>query len=252
MNQVVVVTGASHGIGAAAAVWLGSFGASVVAVGRDTAALADIADQVELAGGHVLTVAGDLTAPDQATELASAAISTFGRIDAVINNAAVLGEVMHMSQAPLEMWRQVYEVNVFAVLSCIKATVPALRAGGGRLVNLTSAVATRPSESLGAYASSKAAISHLTATLAVEEPQVTVVGYSPGPTTTALMTTVLRSAPWAMSAAAVSHYQQLEASGMVDLQMTARKLALLALRAPRDWTGRIVDHTSREIDALGA
>ncbi|HVB46735.1 MAG TPA: SDR family oxidoreductase [Streptosporangiaceae bacterium] len=250
MAQVVVVTGASRGIGAATAVWLSTFGASVVMVGRDEDVLAGVAERVKLGGSAVLPIAGDLTHDGIAEQIASAALARFGRIDAVINNAGVAGDVVHMSDASLDMWRQVYEVNVFAVLSCIKATLPALRDVRGRLVNVSSMVAGGPAESLGAYASSKASVSSLTKTLAIEEPGITALAYQPGPTRTDLMEVILGSAPLTMSAATADSYRRMELTGFVDLSATTRKLALLATRVPHSWTGNVVDYTDRSIDDL--
>jgi NAD(P)-dependent dehydrogenase (short-subunit alcohol dehydrogenase family) len=252
MTQVVIVTGGSRGIGAATAVSLGSYRTRVVLAGRDADALAAVGDRVQRGGGTVLTMPGDLTSERFAQQLVAAALGEFGRVDAVINNAGVVGEVVHMSEASADSWRSVYEVNVLAALAMVRAALPALRAAGGRVVNVTSEVAAGPAESIGAYAASKAALSSLTRTLAIEEPDITAIGYQPGPVHTDLMATILRAAPDTMSAAMAEGYRRLAAGGFVDLAATSAKLALLAMRAPRAWTGRIVDHADTEIDGLAA
>lgn len=250
IQRVIVVTGASRGIGAATAQWLGGYGARVVAVGRDAAALAGVAEHIRRGGGVATTIAGDLITRNFPEQLASAVLGEFGRIDAVVNNAGIVGEVSPIAHTSAGMWRQVYETNVFAPVACITAALPALRAAGGRVVNVSSVVATVPAEAIGAYASSKAAISHITRTLSAEEPDITALAYQPGPTGTDLMAAIVAAAPRAMSPATARRYRRLAETGLVDLATTSRRLALLTLFAPRSWSGRILDYSDQEIDDL--
>lgn len=241
MTTVVVITGASRGIGASAATWAGTFGAAVVLAGRDEAGLDDTADRVRRSGGTALRVPGDLTAPGYAARLDEIARDAFGRIDSLVNNAGVTGEVVHLARTDAVSWRRVYEVNVFAVVACTSAMLPALRQSHGRVVNVSSVVAGLAAESLAAYSSSKAALSQLTRTLAVEEPDITALTYQPGPTATGMMSHIIERAPHEMSAQAAAGYERLSQRGLTDLQVTSRRLALLALHAPRAWSGRVVD-----------
>ena len=125
-GAVVIVTGAGSGIGAATARQLGSVGAPVVLVGRREAPLKDVAGQIAADGGEALCVPADLADPASPRRIADACLDRYGRIDGLVNNAAV---VRHL---PLAEWdtRRFDEhlaTNVRAPFFLIQAALPALR-----------------------------------------------------------------------------------------------------------------------------
>jgi NAD(P)-dependent dehydrogenase (short-subunit alcohol dehydrogenase family) len=127
---VVVITGASSGLGAATATALARHGTSLVLAARGRSALDDVAKQCRSHGADVVAVPADTAKQTDMTELARRATETFGRIDAWINNAAVtvFGDLLDLPMADV---RRVLDVNLLGYLHGARAAVPQLRAGGG-------------------------------------------------------------------------------------------------------------------------
>src|SRR5690349_9529059 len=141
-GSVVVVTGASGGIGAATALALAEKGAAVVLAARRAGALRAVADRCvaagKAAGGRALAVPTDVTDPAAVTALAHAATGEFGRLDAWVNNAGV-GLYARLADVPLDELRRVVDVNLLGYLYGVRAALPELRAaGGGVIVNVAS------------------------------------------------------------------------------------------------------------------
>ena len=249
-QPVVLVTGASKGIGAYTCLWLAQAGADLAVVARDGAALSKVAQGAARRGAEVLELPGDVGAPGQPEQAVAAVLERFGRLDALVNNAGMVGPISHLTEVDLDAWRATIETNLIAPIAWAQAGAGALRQSAGRLVNVTSEVADMAAESLGAYGGTKAGLRHATKTLAREEDRITVIAYDPGPTDTALMDQIRQEAATAMSPAVAKAYRDLPASGrLVQPQDTARVLAWLALMAPPEWSGRVVDHA--DPDAVG-
>jgi NAD(P)-dependent dehydrogenase (short-subunit alcohol dehydrogenase family) len=188
---VALVTGASKGLGRALAGGLAVRGWSLVLDARGPRSLAAAEAEVaaRLTGGaRVRAVAGDVTDPEHRRALTAAA-EGLGGLDLLVNNASTLG------QSPLprtldlspETLRRVVEVNTIAPLALIQAALPLLRRSPHpRVLNITSDASVEHYESWGGYGSSKAALDHLSATLAVEEPDIRVWAVDPGDMRTAM------------------------------------------------------------------
>ena len=167
-DSVVVVTGASSGIGAATAQALAACGTSVVLAARGTESLHDVAKRCIARGGAALPVPTDVTDPDAVEELAAQAEARFGRIDGWVNNAAV-GLYAHLADAPIDEVRRTLEIDVFGYLYGVQAALPRLRrAGGGVIVNIASVLGVVTVPWMGAYNISKYAVRALSATLRQE------------------------------------------------------------------------------------
>jgi ketoreductase RED2 len=176
----VVVTGSSSGIGAAIAQRFGQAGASVLV---NSAHSVDAGREVASSLPDALYVQGDIAEPADADRLVNAALQRWGRIDTLVNNAGTTVVIAHheLEKATLEVWRRIFEVNVFGTWSMTLAAVPALRESGGSVVNVTSVAGLRPTGSSIPYATSKAALNHLTVLLAkVLGPEVRVNAVAPG------------------------------------------------------------------------
>jgi NAD(P)-dependent dehydrogenase (short-subunit alcohol dehydrogenase family) len=176
--KTAIVTGASRGLGRALATGLASNGWRLVLDARDGEALAAAA--WDLPGTHV-ALAGDVTDPDHRAALVEAATRD-GGLGLLVNNAGILGPSPQPNLAgyPLPALREVYEVNVFGPLALAQLALPALRAGGGAIVNVTSDAAVEPYPGWGGYGSAKAAVEQASRVLAVEEPAVRVWWVDPG------------------------------------------------------------------------
>jgi NAD(P)-dependent dehydrogenase (short-subunit alcohol dehydrogenase family) len=172
-----LITGASKGFGRAVAQQLAGRGWRLVVDARDEAAL----DRATAGLADVVAVAGDVTDPLHREALA-AAVDVLGGLDLLVNNASDLGPspLPPLRDYPLDAARAVYETNVLAPLALIQLLLPALTSAGGTIVNISSDAAVEAYAGWGGYGPSKAALDHLSAVLAGEEPRVRVYALDPG------------------------------------------------------------------------
>ena len=184
-NQVVVVTGASTGIGAAAARALGACGAQVVVhYNRSAEAARAVADAVTAAGGGATLVQADVTRPEDVQRLVAAVMEAHGRIDVLINNAGGLVERNPLEATPDEVYDAIMNLNVRSLFQLCKLVIPIMkRQGHGNIINVTS-VAARTGGGGGSsvYAAAKGAVVSLTRGLAKElaAHHIRVNALSPG------------------------------------------------------------------------
>jgi ketoreductase RED2 len=179
-NHVVVVTGSSSGIGAAVARAFAAAGSGVVvnsarSVAEGEAVAASLPD--------ACYVQGDITDPAAASALVDAALERWGRLDTLVNNAGTTAVIPHqdLEAASVDVWRRIFEVNVFGTWTMTLAALPALQESKGSVVNVSSVAGVRPTGSSIPYAASKAALNHLTVLLAkVVGPGVRVNAVAPG------------------------------------------------------------------------
>jgi NAD(P)-dependent dehydrogenase (short-subunit alcohol dehydrogenase family) len=169
-EKVAIITGASSGIGRAAARLFAREGARLVINSRGEAQLQAVADELRAAGAEVEAVAGDVSCRATAQALVEAALDRFGRLDVAFNNAGatgVPGPLIDMDEAA---WREVLDVNLTAAFLGARAQIPAmLRGGGGSLVFTSSFVGySNAFPGLGAYAAAKAGLVGLTRVIASE------------------------------------------------------------------------------------
>ena len=182
-SRVAIVTGASRGIGLGIARRLVADGARVVITARKAEALAEA---VQVLGGpeYALAVVGHSDAAGHQDEVVAAALSNFGRLDYLVNNAGVNPAYGPMLDTDLEAARKVLEVNVLSAFSWIQKAVGAglgtSEKPGGAIVNIASIAGLRATGSLGWYAVSKSALIHLTTELAYQlGPSVRVNAVAP-------------------------------------------------------------------------
>jgi NAD(P)-dependent dehydrogenase (short-subunit alcohol dehydrogenase family) len=155
-DQVMVVTGASSGVGRAIAVAAGRRGAKVVVGARGEDGLAAAVEEIERAGSEALAVPGDLAGKEQNDELVRAGLERFGRIDTFVANAIVT-VYAEVEQLEPEELRRVIDVNFFGVAYGYWAALPALKESHGTFLHVSSALAYRGIPLQAAYCSSKAA-----------------------------------------------------------------------------------------------
>lgn len=168
-GSVVVVTGASRGVGAAVARLLGSLGCTVVCAARATDAapqrlsgtIDEVVADIVAAGGRALAVPTDLSREDDVVALVARTVDTYGRLDGVVNNAAItfVGDL----DIPLRRYDLVMAVNVRAPFVLMREAAPHLAASGrGAIVNVSSAAALVPVPGMAVYGASKLALEHFT------------------------------------------------------------------------------------------
>lgn len=183
-GKVVVVTGASSGIGRASALAFAREGASVVLVSRDQAALAAVAAE---AAGPTAVVAADVTADDTPARVVGEAVARFGGIDVLVNAAGIIGTAS-TDQTPDELFDRMMAINVRAPFRMMREAFPQLRDRRGSIVNVSSVNGLRAFAGVAVYCSSKAALDHLTRCAALDwAPHgVRVNSVNPGVTVTNL------------------------------------------------------------------
>ena len=167
-GQAVIVTGASRGVGRALAIRLGELGASVACVARATdearfklpGTVDETAAAVDEAGGSALAVPCDLSRPDQIEAMVNAVVNHFGRIDALVNNAAVSfhGDM----DIELKRYELTFAINTTAPLLATRLCRPYLAEAKGRIINVSSAAGLAFFSPMMSYGMSKAALEHLT------------------------------------------------------------------------------------------
>ncbi len=177
---VALITGASRGLGVALARRLADLGWSLVIDARGAEALESA--RAELAQTtQVTAVDGDVADAGHRQQLVDAA-AALGGLDLLVNNASILGPSPQpaLSNYPLEVLRDVYEVNVVAPVALIQKALPLLRARKGVIVNITSDAGVEGYEGWGGYGSSKAALEQASKILAAEEVELAVYWIDPG------------------------------------------------------------------------
>jgi NAD(P)-dependent dehydrogenase (short-subunit alcohol dehydrogenase family) len=188
-RRVALVTGASRGIGRAAALALARAGCHVIALARTVGGLEELDDAIKRDGGTATLVPADLTDFQALDRLGSAIAERWGRLDAFVGNAGLLGPITPLGHVDPSQWERVMAVNVTANWRLLRALDASLRAApAGRVVFVSSGAATSCRAYWGPYSISKAALEALARTYAAETETtaIRVMLLNPGPLRTAM------------------------------------------------------------------
>jgi 3-oxoacyl-[acyl-carrier protein] reductase len=235
-GRVAIVTGAGHGIGKAYATRLALEGAKVVIAEIDEAAALAVARELTNAGYEALGVRTDVSQAASVEAMAAAAIERFGRIDVLVNNAAIFATVP-MSRAPfdqitVEEWDRMMTVNLKGTWLASCAVIPQMRTQGyGKIINISSGTAIKGSPSRIHYVTSKAGILGFTKTLANEvgKDNICVNCVAPGSTLS----------------------EESPDEGVIKMRnLAASSRALQRVQTPDDLTGAIVFFSSADSDFI--
>jgi len=179
-ERLAIVTGGSRGLGRALVARLVERGWRIIVDARDGDRL-DRAVQGLAVPERVTAIPGDVADPDHRRAVAAAAAVT-GGLDLLVNNASALGPSPQpaLSDYPLDALGRVVAVNALAPLALVQAVLPLLAARRGRVINVSSDAAAEAYPGWGGYGASKAALEHLSATLAAEHPELLVYAFDPG------------------------------------------------------------------------
>jgi len=222
-GHVALVTGSSSGIGEATARAFADAGAAVLV---NSARSVSEGEAVAASLRDALYVQGDLTKAGTPERLVAAALDRWGRLDTLVNNAGTTAVIPHhdIAAASVDVWRRIFELNVFGSWAMSVAAIPALRESRGSVVNVGSIAGVRPTGSSIPYASSKAALHHQTVLLAkVVGPEVRVNAVAPGLVDTPW------TAEWDVIRAAVEQMAPLRRSGQpADVAEVVLSLACAA------------------------
>jgi 3-oxoacyl-[acyl-carrier protein] reductase len=188
-DKVVLVTGASRGIGEAASIALAKAGAAVMLTARDGARIAAVAARIEAAGGRAATSMCDVSDFASVAAVVAETVARFGRLDALINNAGVIEPIASVGAADPATWARNIQINLVGAFHCIRACLETMRvAGSGTIVNISSGAAHRPLEGWSAYCTGKAGLAMLT-----RAEGIRVFGFAPGTIDTDMQVTIRAS-----------------------------------------------------------
>ena len=189
-GKVIAITGASSGIGEAAARELARRGARVVLGARRTGRLEQLVAEIEAAGGTARQRALDVTRLDDMEAFVEFATAEFGRLDVIVNNAGVM-PLSPLAALKIDEWNQMIDVNLRGVLHGIAAALPVMQTqGGGQIINIASTAGHRVWPSASVYCATKHAVIALSEGLRQEHDNLRVTVVSPGVTTSELAETI--------------------------------------------------------------
>jgi NAD(P)-dependent dehydrogenase (short-subunit alcohol dehydrogenase family) len=231
-GKVVLITGASRGIGEAAARAFAAAGARVALLGRSKEALAQIAGDT---GPDAIAIPCDVSRFWEVEAAINATLQTFGRLDVLIGNAGVIDPISQLSDADPEGWSKAIDINLKGVFHGMRAALPVMIAqGGGTIITVSSGAAYGPVEGWSAYCSGKAGAFMLTrcADHEARAQGVRVLGLSPG--------TVATDMQRAIKASGVNPVSQMEWSDHIPPEWPAKALIWMCSKDADAYLGQDV------------
>lgn len=204
-NKIILITGASSGIGEATARALATSGAVVVLGARRTDRLEELAKDITAAGGRAIYRSLDVTSRDSVQSFADAAVQEFGRIDVIINNAGIM-PLSPMASLKVDEWDRMIDVNIRGVLHGIAAVLPVMnRQGSGQIINISSIGGLAVSPTAAVYCATKYAVRAISDGLRQENDKIRVTCIYPGVVESELANTITDP----VAAQAMESYRQI-------------------------------------------
>ncbi|WP_282608922.1 SDR family NAD(P)-dependent oxidoreductase [Pelagibius sp. Alg239-R121] len=231
-GQVAIVTGASRGIGEAAAKTLGALGVKVVLAARRVELCQAIAKDIEASGGQAIAVACDVSDFSAVTDLAVQTRERFGPPGILINNAGVIEPIGGILDSHPDEWAANVSINLLGVYHCIRAVLPGLLEACGVVINISSGAAHTPLEGWSAYCSSKAGVAMLTQATALEYAGrgLRVFGFAPGTVDTDMQVKI--------KASGINPVSQMAREDHAAPEVPAQVIAYLCSSAASDLAGK--------------
>jgi NAD(P)-dependent dehydrogenase (short-subunit alcohol dehydrogenase family) len=243
-DQVIIVTGASRGIGAAAAIELAAGGAKLCLSARAASSCSGVLEKIKNAGGEAFAASCDVSDYGAVEKMIAETIDRYGRIDALINNAGIVDPIGAIATSNPVDWAQNISVNLVGVYHGTRAVLPHfLEQGSGVIVNISSGAAHGPMEGWSAYCSGKAGVYMMTRATALEagEKGVRVYGFAPGVVDTDMQGTI--------RASGINAVSEIPRENLAPAEQPAKAIAWLCSDDARDLAGQelsIRDETLRK------
>lgn len=231
-NKAAVVTGASRGIGEAAAIELAARGVSVVLAARSKNSLDEIVKRIRENGGTACAVECDVSEYDEVSNAITECVAQYGKIDILVNNAGLIDPIARIEDSDPIQWANVVDVNLKGVYHGLRAALPIMKEqGSGVVVNTSSGAATGALEGWSHYCATKAAVLSLTKCAHKEfgDLGIRVVGMSPGTVATDMQVSI--------KASGINPVSQLEHSDHIPPEWPAKTIAWLCTEAAAEYAG---------------
>ncbi|KAL2005060.1 hypothetical protein VTN00DRAFT_2910 [Thermoascus crustaceus] len=251
-GKTIIVTGASRGIGWHVAQYLLKAPQSnnVVVLARSREPLQKLKEQY---GSRVEVLSGDLADMSFGQKAVELALASFGRLDGLVLNHGVLGQVGKIADADPEQWKQGFDVNFISLVAFVKAALPSLREAKGKIVFTSSGAAVSAYRGWGLYGATKAAMNHLALTLGEEEPDVTSVAIRPGMVDTEMQRELREDHLKNLEPQVLAKFLNAYKDGkLVKPEQAGGVLANLVLDAPKSLSGRFLSWNDKELEAFQA
>ena len=249
--QTLIITGASRGLGAAAAQVAGRLGVNLVLSARSAGELEAVAQSIREAGGMAIAVPGDISRLEDCRTLVQEAIDRSGRLDALINNAGIIEPIAPIADADPAVWEQNLAINLLGPMMLTQSALPHLRQSQGRVINVSSGAAVNPVPGWSAYCAAKSALNHFNNVLAVEETSITAIAFRPGVVDTEMQSVIRQQGAGGMPEGAharfVAYYEQGE---LLPPEVPGMALAIVALHAPPEWSGEFIAWDEERVQGL--
>lgn len=231
-GKVVAITGASRGIGAAAARVFADAGAKVALLARSASEIEALAAEI---GSDALAVVCDVADWDSVQAAVAAVLARFGRLDVWIGNAGVIEPISRLSEADPADWARAVQINLTGVFHGMRAVLPVMKAQGeGTVITISSGAAHNALEGWSAYCASKAGAAMLTRAAHLEEGAhgLRIMGLSPGTVATDMQVKI--------KASGVNPVSQLDFAVHIPADWPAKCLLWMCGPAGDDWVGKEV------------
>ncbi|KAI0967856.1 short-chain dehydrogenase [Xylaria arbuscula] len=236
MPKVFIVTGASRGLGLAIAQALLRESHKVFLVARSEGELQKLKTQH---GDSVDYASADLAELRVAPKIVASTLKAFGKIDGLVINHSTLSPITKIADSDAEEWRRAFDANIFSAVALVKESISELRKSNGRVIFVSSGASSNAYAGWGAYGTSKAALDHLCAHLAVEEPSITAVTVSPGKVDTAMQKQIREEGQTGMSPDIhASFVAEHENGRLLNPDQPGTVIAKLAIGATRTLAGK--------------
>lgn len=244
-GRAALITGASRGLGFEVARQFLLAGADVFLSARNADSLEEARRSLDalVPGRRAAAMAGDVASDADVARVAEAALAAFPDLQILVNNAGVYGPMGPIDQVDLAAWRRAVEINLFGPVLMTRALVPHFkRRGGGKIIQMSGAGATRPLPNISAYAASKAAVVRFAETMADElRPfHVDVNAVAPGALNTRMLDEVIQAGPGAVGPAFHARALAQQADGGTPPARGAELCVFLASAASDGITGKLI------------